>query len=128
MPKTDPQEASLKLTVLVDGEDIKTLDKLKGSQGDKGDTGPQGPRGEMGLLGYAGPRGTAGPMGPAGSEGPQGRVGPTGPCGEDGSVPSGSFVFYAGDPPAGWKVAEWHPPVWWEGLWSAPAPRLIVKS
>src|SRR5574341_1395586 len=103
----NPPEDPLKLIVLVDGADIKTLSKLKGEKGDKGDTGP---------------------MGPAGPEGPQGRVGPTGPYGEDGSVPTGSIVFYAGDPPEGWKLVEWIPPVWWEALWPKPAPRLIVKS
>jgi len=128
VPKTEPAAEPLKLIVLVDGQDIKTLSKLKGEQGNKGDTGPQGSRGERGEPGPSGDRGATGPMGPAGHEGPQGRVGPTGPYGEDGSVPSGSLVFYAGDPPSGWKVAEWNPPVWWEALWPKPAPRLIVKS
>lgn len=128
MPKTDPVEDPLKLTVLVDGNDIKTLSKLKGERGDQGSTGSQGSRGEPGPTGLQGERGVTGPMGPAGPEGPQGRVGPTGPYGEDGSVPKGSLVFYTGDPPTGWQAAEWNPPVWWEGLWSKPAPRLIVKS
>ena len=127
MPKTDPVMGPIKLAVYVDGEDAATLESLKGPEGEKGDRGPQGPKGDPGPVGPKGDvgYGYTGPPGPSGLTGAQGPVGPTG---REGSVPSGSVVFWYGAAPPGWYDLDVAMPAWWDALWSPKdAPHLIAK-
>ena len=93
-------------------------ERLKGPQGDQGERGPQESKDNPGPTGQKGDTG----------DGYIGPPGPAGPTGKEGSVPSGSVVFWSGVCPSGWDEHDISLPAWWDALWfPKEAPRFITK-
>lgn len=129
MAKFEPTAIPVVLQFLVDGQDPKTLEALRGPKGDKGESiqGPKGEKGEASTV--PGPKGDKGEASMVpGPPGKDSRI--PGPKGDPGEVPSGALLLFPAerDVPQGWKVVAWSPPAWWNALWLPNLPATLIRK